>query len=300
MNYDNTTLMVSADFVSDWTQHMRDQLLSSGYETRSDDSPDETGLKFFNVLHRRISTKPRRILISNEFSCPLNLQDGLNVLKRKVLNGEDANPHLGKKISKNNERLLDARYNDSLLNDWGIRHFHLGTAFHTSGFVQRTGSILFAKVTDDVFYCIDVMEHRNWSNRKLIEIIHSNWPDTISRYRSSSRVIEYNPTDDEIKKLRSGAIYALQLSDGTVYLPIGGGYATSGVSIEVIDKRDYYATQVRQIEQHIRDNIKELISQTSDIKDALTSKLTFKLKVLDDHFLAVEDNLKIAFRYELK
>jgi hypothetical protein len=304
MNHEGMTTTICADFYSDWIKHMKDQLTSSGYESKPEDSPDETGLKFFNTLRSRIPIKPRKILTSKEFSCPLDLQDGLNLLKGKIEKGEDANPHLGMRISKNDKRLLNASYDDGLLNDWGIHHFHLGPALEPrrfkQRFIKRTDSVVFAKVTDDVFYLVNVMKHGNWTNRQLLEIIHSNWPDSISRHRSGSWNIEYNPKDEEIKKLRRGVAYAIRLSDGTVYHSIGGGYATSGVSIDVIDRRDYYATRVRQIEQHLRENIEELIPECRQQRSGSYSQLKFTLKVFDEYFLAVEDNLKKAFQYELK
>lgn len=67
-------------------------------------------------------------------------QSGYKTLKAKFANGDDVTPHLSSNI-------LNDTYEDYLLNDWGIHHFHLGQNI-SDGFAGRTGPLLFALITN--------------------------------------------------------------------------------------------------------------------------------------------------------
>lgn len=170
------TFSYELDFLKDWAELMRRRLLASRYEVPETETPDQVCIKYFNVLRRCISVKPRMVHVSREFRCPSVHQHGIDSIRAKVSSGQNLNPHLSR-------NLLDLDYNDLLLNDWRIHHFHLSTILDPSGFVTRTDPLLFAMVTDTDFYMIDVMHHDDWANERLIEIVHNNWPDVIRRYR---------------------------------------------------------------------------------------------------------------------
>jgi hypothetical protein len=47
-----------------------------------------------------------------------------------------------------------------MLNDWGIHHLHLGTKISkNTGFVERTGPLLFVKFEKNVAYFIGVKRY---------------------------------------------------------------------------------------------------------------------------------------------
>ena len=81
--------------------------------------------------------------------------------------------------------IIDADSHDSMLDHWGIYHFHLGTELEESGnFIRRTGDILLCRIDDKYAYFITILPHgRNvpapWYRKELIEIIHKNWPESI-------------------------------------------------------------------------------------------------------------------------
>ena len=72
--------MIKADFYADWISCLMQELAIMGYAVKESETPEEISLKFFNFLHRRISVKPRKILFSESFSCPLEHQAGLDIL----------------------------------------------------------------------------------------------------------------------------------------------------------------------------------------------------------------------------
>lgn len=68
-----------------------------------------------------------------------------------------------------------------MLNDWGIYHLHLGTTIQSDGFVEQDNDeLLFARITPTKFYLINVMKHGDWERKLIVEILHSNWPETIN------------------------------------------------------------------------------------------------------------------------
>jgi hypothetical protein len=65
--------------------------------------------------------------------------------------GEFLKPHQSTSINK-------PVYYDALYLDWKIQHFHLKTRPHPRqvGFVEQSGPLLFAQVTETDFYAIQV------------------------------------------------------------------------------------------------------------------------------------------------
>ena len=54
--------------------------------------------------------------------------------------------------------IVDADADDSLLDNWGIYHFHLGTELEDRGqFIRRTGDVLLCRVDDSYAYFIKVL-----------------------------------------------------------------------------------------------------------------------------------------------
>ncbi|HBL12132.1 MAG TPA: hypothetical protein DD379_12125, partial [Cyanobacteria bacterium UBA11162] len=82
------------NFLADGSNFLRSKLQSMGYLVSETESPEQISLKYFNLLKRLIPSYPRQVLVSNKFSCPLELQNGLEIIKKKIHNGEDLRPHL--------------------------------------------------------------------------------------------------------------------------------------------------------------------------------------------------------------
>lgn len=280
---------IQIDLYGDWVELLRHRLLRLGCMVSKQISPEKLPMVYFNVRKRLLEPHPRKVLKSAEFSCPNHLISGLDLLVEKVQSGMNLTPHMSTKI-------MTAEFNDFLLNDWRIHHFHLGRILQKDGFIKRTGPLLYAFVTDGNFYLLDVKGHDGLSCKHLLEILHINWPEIISRFRMNCKGMEYVPTDGEINKLRKACCsYSLEMSDGTVYFPIGGGYASSGMSDEAIRSADYYSGYMQWFEEYILENAAELARLAAAVGRPFGEELEFKLAIRDDWFRVVEKNSLVIF-----
>lgn len=170
---------------------------------------------YCSMLGRRVPQAKRRVHLSTSLSIPDEVTTGFELLVRKFENGEDVNPHLNKFSAK-----LDK--NDQLLYDWGINHFHLGTALEPSGFIQRSGPIAYAIVKENDVYIITVAEHGHWSDKDLLEIVDANWPALIAVWKIEGEW-DVNFSSEEIGKLRKcGITSGIKLANGNSYISPGG------------------------------------------------------------------------------
>ena len=281
---------VEINFLADGSDFLRSQLRAMRYSASETESPEQISLKYFNLLKRLIPSYPRQVLVSNKFSCPVELEMGLEIIKKKIRNGEDLRPHLSRRIQN-----LD--YNDPLLNDWGIHHLHLGTTLDASGFITRTGPVLFARFDNERAFLINVMEHANWSKQEFIRILHENWPDSIRSFRLD-RIwkLTYVPSDTDIKDLRQAKIQTfVQLEEGIVYAPLGGGYDRSGRSSDARIQSNCWMKTLENWEKWVRDNYLLLVEQAKHEGVTFGSKLKFRLMINDPKVYALEEASLVAW-----
>ncbi len=111
--------------------------------------------------------RPRR-LHKATYAVPAHLVPGEQAFLSAVAAGADLLPH-------QSTRLETADFNDGMLNDFGIQHFHLGIGQHPTkhGFMARTEPVLFALVRDDDFYSLGCYAHGAWSETILLDLIHA-------------------------------------------------------------------------------------------------------------------------------
>lgn len=175
---------------------------------------------------------PRKVSRSKELqqrSLPSDEEAVLCQIENLASSGGDLKPYLHRPIKK-------SKYNDALLNDWGIHHFHLGSRLEADGFVNRTSELLFAHVSRERFLMIDVLDHSSFNDDALIEVVHANWPEVLSRYAAPEVVSVVDPPNPERREKyrRAGVVTLTQVADGTVYVPPGGGYQSSGLSSDAL------------------------------------------------------------------
>lgn len=280
---------ITADFSADWKAYLQQNLASQGYQADPLESIDSISHKFFNVQRRKIHQTPRQVHESREFQCPATQVKGYQALKAKFIAGGDVTPHLSK-------RLLESDYDDYLLNDWGIHHFHLGENIENSGFIERAGPLLFAYVTPTDVFCINVFPHGVWAEQELIRILHRNWPDAISNFRLNGALsLERSLSNDDIAKLRKAGIQALIQIEGVVYGPMGGGYSSNGTSTRAVLETIKYKKLVRALETHVKEHLPALVDEIRKHGFAPANPPAFSLLVNEDGFYAVETHSKVAF-----
>jgi hypothetical protein len=278
------------DFYSDWIEYLRNELIQMGYNVDSKATPEVIATQFLNVRHRLLPKIPRKVLVSREFHCPSHLQSDLKLFREKVEKGEDLYPHLSRKIK-------EVKFNDGMLNDWGVQHFHLGSKTITSGkdkgLIEGNNQILFVRVTKNVMYFIDVKDHKSWADKDVIEIIHSNWPESIAEYRvpPQSDLLPSKLNADDISQVRNAGINVrLALSDGTVYMALGGGYMLNRLSLPVAITHQVNAKHLIEHENSIKNNIQEMAIRIKNETGYEGHTFEFSLFVRDEEFFAKELN----------
>jgi hypothetical protein len=179
-------------------------------------------------------------------------------------------PHQSRKVLK-----LD--YNDALLNHWDIHHLHLSTNADPRrvGLLEGTSEVLFARITADAMYCLTIMGHGEWEDRTLLEIVHSNWPGTLRPIRG---VRGENVGKEEIRNLRTAHVnVAIEMDDGSVYGGVGGGYASSGLNIQVVIMTDQLRAICGHVEEQIRNQLTAAVAKERAKSNTVPLTYSFSL-----------------------
>jgi hypothetical protein len=273
-----------ADFRSDLLAMARKQLVADWGTESGQLSDDQVLIRFFDSLRRKPSIRPRTLWIADDFRCPPEHEEGWKVLESKVLDGKDLRPHLSKRHAQLNTL-------DGLLNEWGVHHLHLGTAIApgASAHVERTGPVLFARITEEAFFAINIYPHGDWENSSVLESLHRNWPDAIKQYRL--RGIQGEPlTAMQRRNLRRTNVQAATTtSDGTVYWAIGGGVASSGNSAEAVMRADMLWSDTNQLQLAVQDQLEKFLPHLRAV--GYTGQSDIEAKLVD----VTPDAFRVAF-----
>lgn len=248
---------LKANFEADWIDHLR-QCLARSAGWRSD---EVSGLEdryvpvhYFDSLRRKIGAMPRTLKFADDFFCPMEHMVGWRELQKKVQKGQDINPYLSKRC----ESLFNA---DGLLNDWGVHHFHLGTTSDSTNpaYMSRTGPLLYALVTDSIFCAIGILSHTGFEDSLVLESIHRNWPDMISRHRLNGIAVEELTSGQRRAIRRKNGNVNTAVADGTVYSPTSGGVTSSGMIVEAVRSADRWSNEIRRVHAAIEVKLVELL-----------------------------------------
>lgn len=232
---------------------LRAELIAKGYVIPATAIDDDIVEGYINILNRQIPVQPRVFHEASEINCSPELVLGYQELKRKVIAGEPLKPHQSTSINKPD-------YYDALYLDWRIQHFHLKTSPHPrqAGFVERSGPLLFAQVTDKDFYAIQVYEHGAWSKQELIKILENNWPHVLHNFRIKGvRPLGLTYTDADIAASRKAGITVMATAGNNLISPMGGGFRANGQSSLILENRGNLAVNCKQFEQQLIPILKE-------------------------------------------
>lgn len=172
-------------------------------------------IDYFEILRKRIPPKKRKVMISKELkikSKSSNFREWLprfNELKKWFENGEDMNSFLSKRHKNSN-------YRDRLLTCWKIHHIHFFPE-------KKSGDmLLFAVVTEDAIYMVDVIPHSKtyvFSTYNMLNIIYDNWKFLYEPFRikDATGVTEKITSDKDIDALRKAGVCTVIEIRGEVY-----------------------------------------------------------------------------------
>jgi hypothetical protein len=263
---------LSIDFLKDFENEVKNRLLALDFSYNHSLEPEENALKLIN-FQRRLPKKCRRsCILSNEFVCPPENSTGLVLLRSAIEEGIDLKPHLSRNMNK-------PSYNDPILNDWGIFHFHLGESVEDDGYIKRTKNVAFCIILDDCVNFIQVLPHGPgysdvWVDKELIQIVHNNWNDALSAFRVA--LPPSDPTTQERKKFRKKNVNTtITTSDGTVYGPPGGGVMSNGASMAISSRLTIIKRDIESYQDLILNSLEEISNKLELPKDQLQLKMTF-------------------------
>jgi hypothetical protein len=274
---------LKANFEADWISQMRSHLVNiQGWPAAEVASLDnrEVRLRYFDAMRRRIAPRPRLLKIADDFLCPPLQLPGWQLLQQRVQKGEDLNPNL----SKRHASLLNL---DGLLNEWGVHHFHLGVGPDAKepAYVGRTGPLLYALVTDEVFLAINIYTHASFEDSAIVESIHRNWPDMISRYRLKAATgfsgEALNPL--QRRSLRNHSTNVLfSTADGTVYMPLSGGVMASGITAEATFVSDRWHDKIQRLQPEFEKQLHEVLPTLTKQGYAGEDEIEAELRLSDN------------------
>lgn len=242
-------MKITCDLYSEWIKAIRQEFTNEGFD-HSGLSDQDCAIQWQSWNRRLVSSKSRAIKMADTFSCPTEFQTGLAGLEVAFLNGDNVQPWQSKLVD-------EIFYEDGLLNDYGVLHFHLGETLENNGYIKRTGLLLFAVVRDATVYEIGIYGHGDWYEVDILNIIDRNWPELLDHVTIKAIDTVYSPrTKEEIKALRNANICAIiPLSSGRIVMPIGGGVATDGTSNDAVHSADYWADFLRKADKLVIDHI---------------------------------------------
>jgi len=225
---------------------------------------------FFTVNFRRVPTANWNTHISNKLQGRNEILD----IVEKLESGEDVNNFLSSKVKKLNQ----AKNSDLLRSEWGIHHLHFKES--------RSKDLLFVYFNESDAYLIDILPHEKsdgsvvtWTNTNLIQIIHDNWPHLIEPYIYKTNSDAPVLMTEQRRALRKRAANTnIVVSDGTEYVPLGGGFSPSKHPVLAVTQSNFLLLTVKNIQADIEEN-------HIAVKQALadhTSEPTLKLKLDGD------------------
>jgi hypothetical protein len=280
---------LKANFEADWTAHLRG-LLTKTWGAQIADIPDaEIPFYHFESPRRRLKPGPRALKIADDFSCSTLDRAGWKGLQDKVRKGEDLNPHLSL-------RHASLRNADGLLAEWGVHHFHLGTAPHPTNpaYVGRTGPLVFALVDQQTFCAINVFSHDDcWEETRIIESIHRNWPDMVSAYQMNGVTGESlsKPQRRAIRKKNVNVL--VTTTDGAVYAPIGGAVGASGLKMESVRRADAWRAEILELHPRVEETLPGLLPVLVQNGYAGQSEIDAELRITEGGYRAFFPRYKI-------
>ncbi|MEP8091316.1 hypothetical protein ABMZ73_16405 [Morganella morganii] len=158
------------------------------------------------------------------------------------------------------------------------------------GFIERTGPLLFAFVTEQDFYAINIYKHNDWTENKILQTMHDNWPQLISAYKAPNitKISEtITPSQrTSLRKINGNSFFTAK--DGTVYMPTGGGSVASGYNLSTTIK-------VMRTRRYINIISEILDSLSEEIRKALLKSGYLEGKNIDAKLIILNTGYLIYF-----
>lgn len=266
------------NLIADMANIMREELREIGYKVNITND-HEVMICYFTICKRIIKATPRCVHEAKGLVVPSSRKTGYDTLKEKFEKGESVMPYLSKQIK-------GLKFQDKMLFDWDIHHFHLGAVIESNGFVKQNDEILYAIVDEKDVYFIDVLDHTHWSDKELLDKVLSNWPGLLESYRIDGQP-EIDYSSKEVEQLRAINVNAiLILSDGNGYIGRGMGITAAGTSS--------YATITANKMAHDLDDLERCVNERFKTND--DELYEFKLHRKPEGIYLVDNNHSMMYQ----
>lgn len=262
---------------SDFDSILREELRYKGYNPDVITDIADLAIAYGSLKARRVESKPRTVHVNPDILINTSVEYGFENLVKKFENGENVNPHLSRLSSNIGSK-------DLLFYDWGINHFHLGISVEPDGFVSRTGPVAFAIVKENDVYIITVAQHGTWTDKSMLEIVETNWPDLLAGNLVNGAFEPIEGTDP-LKALRKAHInMGITLISGHSYIAIGGGYSSNGVSSLAVIEYNRLIHRFKNLYKYLTNNITicngdEYLAKNGNIVNVRLKRVRDEIKI---------------------
>lgn len=265
-------------------------------------------LEFSRYYRLCIMPIPRKVYISKELKKSIKFityQKEITLIRDIFEKGENIMPFMS---MRKNAKKGQNPYNDALLNNWHMHHFHLNLEKDNLGYIKRSKDLLFCIVKPESVYMIDIQSHQdNWADKRLLEIVDSNWSELLEPFIVNG--ITSAPSQSVYEESRKYNINCLICINGKILCPFDFGISADGTSSVVNYWADNIKMQLKNFEylfdneptitQNIKNNSKiELIDCFSFQMDNSTELLNFFFQTNNEdkiHIIYDEKSRNIDF-----
>lgn len=236
---------------------------------------------------RHISCCKRKVFISNELQTKLSdssyreFASVVSDIRSDLENGVDINGRLSKEI----DAVGKQKYEDAMLYEWGLYHFHLKSEKDAKDarYYGRSGELLMAYIPsfENVAYLIDISEDHNsnnvvFSQSRYLKIIDDNWPNVLAKYETRGIPLSYSLTDEQRHALRSHGVTAFNEVNGKIIMNPGLGITCAKTGLLQTFQTNYLMRLIAKKERVCRGIQKKYVPK--QIPEYLNYKLKFDRK----------------------
>ena len=149
-----------------------------------------------------------------------------------------------------------------------MHHFHLSQEVMKTGFVKRSDYLLFAIVTGQAAYFVDVRPHLEpqglqWVRQDLLTIVHSNWPELVEPHLLKGILPGVPLTDEERKEYRRNNVFPVMHFGDSIAVPLGGGVVLDGSSLMCRLRASQLLGQIRRHQEFFESHAEVVSAQIS-------------------------------------
>ncbi len=243
----------------------------------SDQVRAETLFKHFcSVFARRIPVTNYNVYFSDLIGSDGVKAGRCEFFKSALMNGVDVNHLISNKAKV--VRQFKQENLDHMRSEWGIYHLHFDA--------KRTADLLFVYIRGRDAYFLDILPHGRdaddiylWCNKHLVEVIHSNWPQIIKRFVYAGLIggdPAYESSDARKNSRDKNSNLWVSVSDGTIYMPLGGGFAADGSNFYIMRCVDQMLSKIEEAELDVKAGCVKIRKQLNLLEsDDLKLKLLF-------------------------